>query len=54
MISIGNIEDLLLKIKKNNMKAGIAVKPKTLIDHTILSLLDKKLLDMVLIMTVGT
>lgn len=35
------------------MKAGLAIKPKTLIDHTITSILDKNLIDMVLIMTVG-
>ena len=35
------------------MKAGLAIKPKTLLDHTILGLLDKNLFDMVLVMTVG-
>lgn len=53
-MKIGNIEELIAKIKKNNMKAGLAIKPKTLLDHTILGLLDKNLFDMVLVMTVGT
>jgi ribulose-phosphate 3-epimerase len=50
---LGNVEDLISNIKKNNMKAGLAIKPKTLLDHTILALLDKNLFDMVLVMTVG-
>ena len=49
---IGNVEDLIAKIHEKNMKAGLAIKPKTLLDHTILGLLDKNILDMVLIMTV--
>lgn len=34
------------------MNAAMAIKPKTPIDDKILSILDKNLLDMVLIMTV--
>ena len=34
------------------MKAGLAIKPKTQLDDKIFDLLDKNLLDMVLIMTV--
>ena len=50
---IGQLEDLILKIKAKGMRAGLALKPKTLLDHTITSILDKNLLDMVLVMTVG-
>lgn len=49
----GNIEDLISKIKQNGMKAAIAIKPSTLIDITLEGLLNKGLLDMVLVMTVG-
>jgi pentose-5-phosphate-3-epimerase len=35
------------------MKVGLALKPKTQIDDKIIELLDKNLLDLVLIMTVG-
>ena len=44
---------MVLKIKAKGMKAGLALKPKTLIDHTITSILDKNIIDMVLVMTVG-
>jgi pentose-5-phosphate-3-epimerase len=35
------------------MLASLALKPKTLIDHTIIEIFDKDLFDMILIMTVG-
>ena len=47
-------ETIINKIKKCGMNAAMAIKPKTPIDDKILSILDKNLLDMVLIMTVGT
>lgn len=45
------IEDVLKEIKDANMNVGVAVKPKTDLE-LLKSLLDKKLIDMVLIMTV--
>lgn len=50
---IDSIEKLIHKIKENNMRVGVAVKPKTIIDHTILKFLDLKLIDMILVMSVG-
>lgn len=35
------------------MRPALALKPKTLIDHTLIEIFDKKLFDMILIMTVG-
>jgi pentose-5-phosphate-3-epimerase len=35
------------------MLASLALKPKTMIDHTIIEIFDKNLFDMILIMTVG-
>ena len=50
---IDSLEKLIYKIKENNMRVGVAVKPKTIIDHTILKFLDQKLIDMILVMSVG-
>ena len=40
-------------IRDNNMRPALALKPKTLIDHTLIEIFDKNLFDMILIMTVG-
>ena len=50
--SITNIESLLNAIHSKKMKAGIAIKPHTEITESLLTLIDKKLVDLVLIMTV--
>ena len=41
-----------MKIKEAKMKVGISVKPKTPLNDEIFKLIDDKLIDMVLIMTV--
>lgn len=51
--NIDSLEKLIYKIKENKMRVGVAIKPKTLIDHTILKYLDEKVIDMILIMSVG-
>jgi len=50
--NIDCLEKLILKIKENQMRVGLAVKPKTIIDHTITKFLDQNMIDMILIMTV--
>ena len=40
-------------IRNTNMRPALALKPKTLIDHTLIEIFDKNLFDMILIMTVG-
>ncbi len=50
--NIDSLEKLILKIKENNMRVGVAVKPKTIIDHTITKFLDQNMIDMMLIMSV--
>lgn len=40
-------------IRSAGMRPALALKPKTLIDHTLIEIFDKKLFDMILIMTVG-
>jgi ribulose-phosphate 3-epimerase len=50
--NIDDMEKLIEKIKENNMKVGLALKPKTLIDHTITKFLDKNMIDMILVMSV--
>lgn len=40
-------------IRNHNMRPALALKPKTLIDHTLIEIFDKNLFDMILIMTVG-
>ena len=49
----GNLEELSQMIRNHNMRPALALKPKTLIDHTLIELFDKQLFDMILIMTVG-
>ncbi|CAD8190661.1 unnamed protein product [Paramecium octaurelia] len=49
---IGNIEELSQMIKSAGMRPALALKPKTLIDHTLIEIFDKQLFDMILIMTV--
>jgi ribulose-phosphate 3-epimerase len=51
--NIDSLEKLIYKIKENKMRVGVAIKPNTLIDHTILKYLDEKAIDMILIMSVG-
>lgn len=50
--NIDDMEKLIERIKSFNMKVGLAVKPKTIIDHTIKKFLDKNLIDMFLVMSV--
>lgn len=50
--TIDDKEKLIEKIKSRGMKVGLAVKPKTLIDHTITKFLDKNMIDTFLVMTV--
>lgn len=50
--NIDDMEKLIEKIKEQKMKVGLAIKPKTLLDHTITKYLDKNLIDMFLVMTV--
>ncbi len=50
--NIDSVEKLIERIKENNMKVGLAIKPKTLLDHTITKFIDKGLIDMFLVMTV--
>ena len=47
-----DIEALINDIKANNMKVGLALKPKTQIDDKIKDLIDWGMIDMMLIMTV--
>jgi len=50
--NIDSLEQLIYKIRENKMKVGVALKPKTILDHTITKFLDLKLIDMILVMTV--
>jgi ribulose-phosphate 3-epimerase len=50
---IDSLEKLINRIKEKNMRVGVAIKPNTLVDHTILKYLDQKVIDMILIMSVG-
>ncbi len=50
--NIDSMEKLITKIKEKDMKVGMAIKPKTLLDHTIVKFIDKGLIDMFLVMTV--
>lgn len=50
---IGNIEELSQMIRNSGMRPALGIKPKTLIDHTLIEVFDKNLFDMILIMTVG-
>lgn len=50
--NIDSLEKLIYKIKEKNMRVGVAVKPKTVIDHTITKFLDQNLIDMILVMSV--
>jgi ribulose-phosphate 3-epimerase len=49
---IDSLEKLITKIHEKNMRVGVAVKPKTIIDHTITKFLDLGLIDMILVMSV--
>lgn len=50
--NIDCLEKLILKIKENKMRVGVAVKPKTAIDPTITKFLDAGMIDMMLVMSV--
>lgn len=50
--NIDSLESLILKIKENNMRVGVALKPKTAIDHTVTKFLDAGMIDMMLVMSV--
>lgn len=51
--SIESLDKLIYKIKDNNMKVGLAIKPKTLLeDYTIDKFVNQGLIDMFLVMTV--
>ena len=47
-----NVESVIQRIKDQGMKAGLGLKPCSFMDPTIQGLLDKGLLDMVLVMTI--
>ncbi len=49
---IDSLEKLILKIKENKMRVGVAVKPKTAIDPSIIKFLDAGMIDMMLVMSV--
>ena len=49
---IEDIEQLIQDIKDHDMKVGLALKPKTPIDDTIMSLIKQDMIDMLLVMTV--
>ena len=46
------MRDLCKDIKDNKMSVGLAIKPKTELTEDLFKLIDDKLVDMVLIMTV--
>ena len=48
-----NPQSVVELIKSHNMKAGIALKPDTMVDPVLTGLLDSDVLDMVLVMTVN-
>ena len=50
--NIDCLQKLIEKIKENKMRVGVAVKPNTIIDHTIHNFIDKGLIDMILVMSV--
>jgi ribulose-phosphate 3-epimerase len=50
--NISNMESLLNAIHSKKMKAGIAIKPNTELSEPLFQLIDKKLVDLILIMTV--
>lgn len=45
-------EKLISQIKAAGMRAGMAIKPKTVIDEKVMKILNANILDMVLVMTV--
>ena len=47
-----DIEKLIQEIKDNNMRVGLALKPKTQVDDTIRDLIGRGLIDTLLVMTV--
>lgn len=49
---LNSLENLLLSIKARTMKTGIAIKPSTSISEDMLRVLEKGLVDLVLVMTV--
>lgn len=49
---IGNVEEMSKMIRDAGMRPALALKPKTLIDHTLIEIFDKNLFDMILVMTV--
>jgi pentose-5-phosphate-3-epimerase len=51
--AVEDCEQICNQIKSKNMKTGIAIKPKTELTERLFSLIEKKLVDFVLIMTVG-
>jgi ribulose-phosphate 3-epimerase len=50
--NIDCLQKLIEKIKENKMRVGVAVKPNTIIDHTVHKFLDEGLIDMILVMSV--
>lgn len=51
--AVQDCEQICKQIKSKNMKVGIAIKPKTELSEKVFDLIEKKLADFVLIMTVG-
>jgi len=49
---LNSLENLLVSIRARSMKTGIAIKPSTAISEDMLSVLNKGLVDLVLVMTV--
>jgi len=48
----GDAIDTSRKIRESGMRAALALRPKTLIDTDLISILEDKAFDMVLVMTV--
>ena len=50
--NIDCLQKLIEKIKENKMRVWVAVKPNTIIDHTIHNFIDKGFIDIILVMSV--
>eukprot|EP00826_Nyctotherus_ovalis_P034707 TRINITY_DN2912_c0_g2_i11.p1 TRINITY_DN2912_c0_g2~~TRINITY_DN2912_c0_g2_i11.p1 ORF type:complete len:204 (-),score=59.07 TRINITY_DN2912_c0_g2_i11:31-642(-) len=50
--TVADIKQLCKEIKERKMSVGVAIKPKTEVSEELLKLVEEKLVDMVLVMTV--